>query len=157
MKIKEILCEHLRVDVPNEEWLQKKIAYAIKKGPDEYGVPYHDSTTAYISGNMPVMLPVSILKTLPGMRGEQNAVRKDDLKWLIDHMRETGKLPLVHGEEYAPFVSVMYDGSAWINEGNHRIMAAAALGWSELPVELRYYDGGERVESGPLYPAKIGL
>jgi hypothetical protein len=36
-------------------------------------------------------------------------------------------------------------------------MAAAYLGWDSLPVELRYFDGGERVESGPLYPPKIGL
>jgi hypothetical protein len=159
MKIKELLCEqHLRVDVPNDEWLQSKRNYAIKRGPNEYGVPYNDSTTAYISNGEPVMLPVSILKRLPGMRGEQSRVRKDDLEWIMKTMKETGKLPLMdNGKEYAPFVQVMYDGSAWVNEGNHRIMAAAALGWKELPVELRYYDGGERIKDGPLYPGKIGL
>jgi hypothetical protein len=36
-------------------------------------------------------------------------------------------------------------------------MAAAALGWESLPVEIRYFDGGERIKSGPLYPKKIGL
>jgi hypothetical protein len=36
-------------------------------------------------------------------------------------------------------------------------MAAAELGWKELPVELRYYDGGERIKSGPLHPGKIGI
>jgi hypothetical protein len=73
-------------------------------------------------------------------------------------MKDTGKLPLrQNGQEYAPFVMVAYNGEAWVNEGNHRIMAAAALGWDELPVELKYFDGGERVKSGPLYPDKIGL
>jgi len=36
-------------------------------------------------------------------------------------------------------------------------MAAARLGWDSLPIELKYYDGGERIEQGPLYPGKIGL
>lgn len=157
IKANGTMTEGLRVDVPNEEWLQGKRNRAIKNGPDDYGVPYHDSTTAWISDG-PVRLPVSLLTTLPGMRGEQKRVRKDDLEWLTNHMKETGKLPTSdNGREYAPFVMVMYDGSAWVNEGNHRIMAAAALGWDELPVELRYYDGGERVEDSPLYPAKIGL
>ena len=56
-----------------------------------------------------------------------------------------------------PFINVAYNGEAWVNEGNHRIMAAAALGWDTLPVELRYFDGGERIEHGAMYPAKIGL
>lgn len=158
MKIQEILAEQqLRIDVPNEDWLQSHINYAIKKGLNQYGVPYADSTTAYIAGNKPVSLPVSILQTLPGMSREQSNVRKDDLEWLKKTMKETGKLPIIHGEEYAPLIQVMYDGSAWVNEGNHRIMAAAALGWNKLPVELRYYDGGERIKDGPLYPKKIGL
>jgi hypothetical protein len=92
------------------------------------------------------------------MRGEQRNVREKDLEAIMKIMKDTGKLPLKrNGEEYAPFVMVAYNGEAWVNEGNHRIMAAAALGWDELPVELKYFDGGERVESGPLYPDKIGL
>jgi hypothetical protein len=41
-------------------------------------------------------------------------------------------------------------------------MAAAELHdagdtrFSTLPVELKYFDGGERIESGPLYPPKLG-
>lgn len=91
------------------------------------------------------------------MRAEQKNVRSDDLRAIMNIMKDTGKLPTVNGEEYAPFINVAYDGSAWASEGNHRIMAAAALGWNTLPVELVYYDGGERVKSGPLYPGKIGL
>ena len=149
------LAEELRVDVPNEEWLQGKIDYAKNKPRDSYGVPYMGTGTAYARR---VILPVSLLKQIPGMRGEQNNVRQSDLESIIKIMKDTGKLPLTRsGQEYEPFVNVAYNGEAWVNEGNHRIMAAAALGWDSLPVELRYFDGGERIESGPLYPSKIGI
>jgi hypothetical protein len=151
----EDLDESLRVDVPNEEWLQGKIKYARERGRNNYGVPYMGTSTAYARK---VTLPVSLLKHIPGMRDEQNNVRQDDLEAIIKIMKDTGKLPLARsGEEYLPFINVAYNGEPWVNEGNHRIMAAAALGWDRLPVELRYFDGGERIKSGPLYPAKIGL
>ena len=151
----EDLEEGLRVDVPNEQWLQGKINYARERGRDSYGVPYMGTSTAYIGR---VELPVNLLKHIPGMRAEQQNVRQDDLEAIIKIMRDTGKLPLGRsGEEYLPFVNVAYNGEPWVNEGNHRIMAAARLGWDRLPVELRYFDGGERIKSGPLYPVKIGL
>lgn len=45
----------------------------------------------------------------------------------------------------------------WVNEGNHRIMAAYRLNWQDMPIEIRYFDGGERIKDGPMYPGKIGL
>lgn len=148
--------EGLSIDVPNEGWLQDKIDYAKEKSPTRHGHPYMGATTAYV--RPPVRVPLSILKKLRGMRNEQSNVRKEDLIAIMRIMKDTGKLPLTdHGEEYVPFINVAYDGSAWINEGNHRIMAAVALNWDELPVEISYFDGGERVESGPMYPGKIGL
>lgn len=157
IKQKNVSESKLIVDVPNEEWLQGKIDYAKSRGRDSYGVPYMtSSTTAVVKPN--IRLPVNLLKRLPGMRGEQSNVRYDDLKAIMKIMRDTGKLPLMsNGEEYAPFVVVAHNGEAWVSEGNHRIMAADRLGWDTLPVELRYFDGGERIKSGPLYPPKIGL
>lgn len=159
MRISELLLREstLITDVPNLDWLQGKIDYAKSRGRDSYGVPYMtSSTTAVVKPN--IRLPVSLLKRLPGMRGEQNNVRQKDLEAIMKIMKDTGKLPLTRsGEEYAPFVVVAYNGEAWVSEGNHRIMAAAKLGWDTLPVELKYFDGGERVKSGPLYPPKIGL
>jgi GNAT superfamily N-acetyltransferase len=150
------LNEELRVDVPNEEWLQDAIDYAVSKSPDRYGLPYMGKTTASVRN---VVVPVSILRRIPGMRQEQSKVRHHDLAAIRKIMHTTGKLPLhAHtGQEYKPFINVAYDGSAWVNEGNHRIMAAAELGWESLPVEISYFDGGERVESGAMYPGKIGL
>lgn len=146
----------LITDVPNDNWLQSKIDYAKEKGRNSFGVPYMGSTTAYVKPD--IRLPVSLLKRLPGMRGEQSNVRQKDLEAIMKIMKDTGKLPLTNsGKEYAPFVLVAHNGEAWVSEGNHRIMAAAKLGWDTLPVELKYFDGGERIESGPLYPSKIGL
>ena len=155
-KIERRLEEDLRVDVPNDEWLQDQIDYAIKKGRGRNGAPYMGKTTAYTTDD--VSLPLSILKRLPGMSNEQQNVRKDDLAAIMKIMDTTGKLPLTNsGKEYAPFINVAYNGEAWVNEGNHRIMAAVELGWESLPVQIRYYDGGERIEDGALYPRRIGL
>ena len=155
-KRKSDLKENLKVDVPNDEWLNKKIRKAKEEGRDDFGVPYTGTITAYFPDT--VKLPVDLLKKLPGMRREQKNVRREDLEKIMQVMKGTGKLPLTpSGKEYAPFVQVAWNGEAWVNEGNHRIMAADALGWKYLPVELRYYDGGERIESGVLYPQKLGL
>ena len=146
----------LSVDVPNEQWLQAAINYAKSKSPDRNGLPYMGKTTATVRY---VNVPVDILKTIPGMRREQTNVSHNDLAAIMKIMNTTGKLPLGShtGEEYKPFINVAYDGSAWVNEGNHRIMAAAKLGWDTLPIEISYFDGGERIKSGPMYPPKIGL
>ena len=150
------LAEGLRVDVPNEEWLNDAVAYAKQKSPDRNGLPYMGKTTATVRQ---VEVPVMLLRRIPGMRNEQQNVRQADLAAIMKIMKDTGKLPLhTHtGEEYKPFINVAYDGSAWVNEGNHRIMAAYRLGFKTLPVEISYFDGGERIESGPMYPGKIGL
>jgi hypothetical protein len=148
----------LVTDVPREEWLEDKIAYAKKRGRDSFGVPYMGSTTAYVRQPSHVVLPVSLLARIPGARGEQKNVRQEDLAAIMKIMKDTGKLPLTsRGEEYKPFVCVAWNGEPWVMEGNHRIMAADRLGWDTLPVELKYFDGGERIRSGLLYPGKIGL
>jgi hypothetical protein len=157
VRAKEFITEGtLSVDVPNEEWLNDAIAYAKQKSPDRNGLPYMGKTTATVRK---VEIPVNLLRQIPGMRNEQQNVRQGDLIAIMKIMKDTGKLP-IHShsnEEYKPFINVAYDGSAWVNEGNHRIMAAHRLGWKELPVEISYFDGGERIKSGPMYPPKIGL
>lgn len=155
MRARELLRESkLLTDVPNDDWLRSKIEYAKKRGKNSFGVPHMGSITGYYEG--PIKIPVSILSRIPGQRAEQTNVRHKDLEAIKDIMKKTGKLPLTDdGKEYVPYIEVAYDGSAWVSEGNHRIMAAKELGWDSLPVEIRYFDGGERVENGPLYPRKI--
>ena len=159
IKPKNVTEGKLDVDVPNEDWLQDKIDYARSKGRNSYGVPYFGSTTAHVRGTPP-RVRVMRLASLPGMKDEQNNVRKADLKWLMDYMDKTGKLPPMGSnpnEEYLPYIMVAYNGEAWVNEGNHRIMAAYRLNWPDLPIEIRYFDGGERIATGPMAPGKIGL
>lgn len=55
------------------------------------------------------------------------------------------------GKEHIPFIMVDYSGQPWVNEGNHRIMAAKKLGWKYLPTEVRYFAGGEE-HKGPWDP-----
>lgn len=159
MLVKDLITESLLItDVPNEDWLEGKVDYAKKRGYDSFRSPYFGATTAYVRQPSHVELPVDLLKRIPGARSEQSNVRYDDLKAIMKIMQDTGKLPLMNnGKEYLPFIGVAWNGEARVLEGNHRIMAAARLGWKTLPVELKYYDGGERVESGILYPGKIGL
>jgi hypothetical protein len=49
---------------------------------------------------------------------------------------------------------VEWDGEPMINEGNRRAMIAQELGMKTVPVEIRYFAGGER-ESGPFHPDMI--
>jgi hypothetical protein len=70
-------------------------------------------------------------------------------------MKKSNKLPIENGKQYAPFVVVDQEGDAWVNEGNHRIMAAAHLGWKCLPVELKYFTGGEDRRGCLIPPEKV--
>ena len=143
----------LHSDNPGGDWLKYKQEDASKAGLSEWNTPKRIGTVTG-SFDKELTIPVSILKNLKGMRGEQTQVRKDDLSWLKKKM-ESGKLPEGRlGEEYAPFVQVDQNGNAWVSEGNHRIMAADQLGWKSMPVEVRYYNGGENVD-GIFHPSKI--
>lgn len=144
----------LKVDVPSESWLLEHIEYAKEQKPNRFGVPYMGKMTASYRGKH-VWVPVSVLAGLRGQRNEQRSVRTEDLAAIKKIMQETSKLPLEsNGQEYVPYIEVAYDGSAWVSEGNHRIMAASQLGWDSLPVDVRYFDGGER-QPGPLHPGAL--
>jgi hypothetical protein len=144
----------LKEDIPNERWLAEQIDYAVKRGRNSFSVPYFGKLTGVFS--QPVKLPVALLNTFKGARAEQSNVRHDDLNVIAAIMRDIGKLPLNScGEEYLPFITVAHNGEAWINEGNHRIMAAVLLGWPELKCQVRYFDGGQRVLGSSLHPSKL--
>jgi hypothetical protein len=144
----------LKEDVPSELWLAEQVDYAVSRGRNAFGVPHMGKITAKFDGAIHVSLDV--LRSLPGQRNEQDNVREDDLKAIKTILQTTGKLPLGEDlQEYLPYIEVAYNGEAWVNEGNHRIMGADELDWTALPVRIRYFDGGQRVESGPLFPVKL--
>jgi hypothetical protein len=104
-------------------------------------------------GDAKLLVPTKKLARVEGLSGEQRNVRKDDLESLIEYMRVNGRLPPVSDDarEYAPFVNVDQMGKPWMNEGNHRVMAADRLGWEYLPTEVRYFNGAED-EAGSFDP-----
>lgn len=143
-------------DIPNEKWLREKVQYAQSRGTNAHGVLLKGTLTGYYPDSVEVA--TKVLAKLPGQRNEQSNVRVRDLAAIKAIMASTGSLPLLpSGEPYVPYIEVAHNGEAWVSEGNHRIMAAAALDWETLPVQIRYFDGGQRIESGPLFPEKIAL
>lgn len=131
-------------DIPNEGWLQGKIDHAEQKGRNRFGVPAMSTVTGYFPG--PVDVSVRVLSKLKGQRDEQNNRRQDSLEYIRKNWDEVSKQP--------PYVEVAYNGEAWVSEGSHRIMVAQEKGVQSLPVEIRYFDGGQR-RNGPLAPGRI--
>jgi hypothetical protein len=131
-------------DLGSPSWLQEQIDYAKERGRNRWGVPYMGKITGSFKGNISV--PMSILEKLPGQRGEQQAVREKSLEYIRRNWDEVSKEP--------PYIEVAYNGEAWVSEGNHRIIVAKEKGLDSLPVEIRYFDGGQKVD-GPLSPEKL--
>jgi hypothetical protein len=132
-------------DIPNEKWLAGKVEDAVSGGTNSFGVPRRmGSTTGYFG--KPVEVPVEILAKLPGERAEQSNVRKDSLDYIRKNWDTVSK--------EAPYIEVDPFGKAWVSEGNHRIMVAKEKGLKTLPVEIRYFSGGQR-NAGELAPEKI--
>lgn len=135
---------------PGGDWLARQQQEVREAGINQFGVPSRfGSVTGSIQGGTP-RLPVDLLATFKGQRGEQSNVRRDSLDWLMEYMGKNNKLPdSKDGSEYMPFIQVDANGVPWVNEGNHRIMAAKKLGWKDMPVQLQWHAGGE-LAPGPL-------
>lgn len=147
----------LRRDNPGGKWQEEKREISTEAGLNQWGSPARFGTvTGYFDRR--VLLPVRVLAKLHGVNGEHYRTRHDDLDGLKDYMGKNNRLPAFSKEEphkqYVPFVTVYQDGTPYINEGNHRIKAAAALGWEYLPIDLRYFNGAEG-EAGPLAPPLV--
>ena len=145
----------LKRDNPGGSWLAGKLREAAESGVTEFGAPKRFGA---VTGNFTEHqnIPVETLAKIKGLRGEQGNVRQQDLDSLVEYMGANKKLPPGSrpGKEYAPYVEVDQNGIPWVNEGNHRIMAAQKLGWQNMPVEVRYFNGGENVQ-GVLSPSNI--
>ncbi len=150
-EISEILSEgiedlKLSVDNPGGRWLDSKRKSSEEAGTNQFGMLKIMGTVTGVY-NRPAFMPVNVLRKIRGAQGEQDRVRYDDLESIKQYMSKEGKLPPSDHEpskEYVPFIMVDQRGKAFVNEGNHRIMAADSLGFQVLPVEIRYYNGGEQ-------------
>lgn len=146
----------LKTDNPGGEWLEHKKEDTISGGRRPSGrFTVLGSTTAWF--NREAFVPVDLLKKIPGTNQEQKNIRADSLEYLKQYMDKHGKLPDADWHEfneYAPFIVVDQEGAPYVNEGNHRIMAAAELGFKVLAVEIKYFNGGE-TEQGILHPENV--
>lgn len=135
----------VKVDNPGGDWLKEKQADAAAdaaKGRNASG-PLTASVRPGPDGVWPT-LPVDELLKFPGARGEENAIRQDNVDALAQSMSDKGY------DKTAPVtLFVGHDGKVFIGEGNHRVRAAQAAGLSDVPVDVRYFAGGEDAP-GPL-------
>lgn len=122
-------------DIPNEEWLRSKLLQVQEAGRNAWGVPaVMGSITGHFDRTLD--LPVSLLASVPGERGEQQHIRHDALQYLQKHWNDI--------RTEAVYVEIDPYGKAWMNEGNHRIMVALERGETSYPVQIRYFSGGQR-------------
>jgi hypothetical protein len=150
MRLVEFAGLSFSMDNPGGGWLAAEQEDCARAGKNQHGAPKRfGATTGYFSRK--VLLPVSLISRLNGRMGEQYNTREDDLAWLVDYMGKNNHLPVENGKQYAPFITVDMNGTPWVSEGNHRIKAAKQLGWKYLPVELKYFSGGEE-KDGMLNP-----
>lgn len=124
-------------DVPNISWLQNDREYA-KERAAKTGRPITGTVTASFEGR----LPIEIVKDLPGENNEHT--NKDILtdfkaEPIFESIKNEGvKEPIT--------IFVNYEGKAYISEGNHRTHIAYATGQKDIPVEVRYFSGGEFIK-----------
>lgn len=126
-------------DIPSISWLKGEREYA-KGRQEKTGRPINGTVTSSFEGR----LPVSMIKNLPGENKEHlNKKILTDYKAtpIFESIKQEGvKEPVT--------IFVNYKGDAYISEGNHRTAIANAVGLKDIPVEVRYFAGGELV-NGP--------
>jgi len=130
-------------DIPSEKWLKEKIEISNEYGKKPSGAPRsYGSVTGYFSRN--ILFPVEELAKVKGENQEQQNIRQKDLDAIKKIMSESGRLPQEKDGDEIPLIAVAQDGTPYIIEGNHRIMAAKDLNFKYLPVEIKYFNGAEQ-------------
>ena len=135
----------IHLDNPGRDWLKNERQYAYDKYVKGDLIP--GSATAYVEGR----LPTSIISALPGLNDEQ--MNKNILHdYKAEPIRESVKN---EGVKEPILINVNFKGQAFINEGNHRAALAKEFGLKDVPIEIRYFAGGELVP-GPWTLNKFG-
>ena len=123
-------------DNPGGSWEEHERRYAQQEW--EKGRKVVGSPTAGIEGRLPTLL----VAELPGLLDEHRlpGILHDPKSQAIkDSVRQVGVLEPI-------FINVNHLGLAYINEGNHRAALARFFGHKTVPVEVRYFAGGEKIE-----------
>lgn len=124
-------------DNPGGSWLETERRKAKKGRWGSLTAGFHDF----------FIVPIKIVQNLRGMQGERRTLSEPRVQELMASIKE-------HGIYQPIFINVLYDGTAEINEGNRRALIAKTLGMKYVPVEVRYYAGGELID-GPWHPDNV--
>lgn len=134
-------------DNPGGEWLEHERARAAEAKADGYMA--RGAVTAYTRD--PVMLPVDVLKQVPGARGEVRGPGDAQYDRLLPKITAEGYINYPEG---TILLRVDHEGMPFIIEGNTRVAVASTLGIKRIPAEVRWVAGGEDA-GGDWTPAKV--
>lgn len=132
-----VVVERIHRDNPGGDWLKGEHEYA-KSKYEKTGKINAGSVTASIDGRM----PTSMLAKLPGVNDEHknpNILNDYKAKPIRDSIKN-------EGVKEAIMIYVGFNGEAKIAEGNHRVHLADEFGLKDVPVDIRYFAGGELVD-----------
>lgn len=111
-----------------------------------YAATHPNSITAYFKN---LYVDPKKLANIPGKKGEHLRIEQKRVDELAESMRKEG-----FRVGSSPLICVEQDGTAFVWEGNHRIRAAIQAGLDAIPVDIRYFGGGEMVD-GILSPDRV--
>ena len=135
-------------DNPGGSWEERKQNIANDHYAERKGL--HGATTGYFNKNL--RLPVNDIKHLPGAMGEHkfrdSGKKQDRISSQIGHPKN------FNSKEHPIMIGVNHRGEAHVMEGNHRLAYAAKHKISHIYSEVKYYNGGERI-NGPHSPKKM--
>jgi hypothetical protein len=129
------LASMIGFDNPKGDWLAGKVRRA-EQNIAEGGKGIVGPTTAYTKQS--VMLPIDQLSTLKGAMDEMPRAGQPKYDDLMQSMRSEG-----FRNDSPVLVGVNHRGEPYIVEGNNRVAVAREMGIDKIPVEVRWYNGGE--------------
>lgn len=135
-------------DNPGGDWLegqQRRADERLEEGFKVGGDVTAGVRIAYLDIDVAASLPGQMDEHLSDPRG-RDPRRYDEL---AESITEKG-----FDVGLRPLIVVNHKGEAYVNEGNRRIAIAKKLGLPSVPVEIRYFAGGENAE-GPLKLSKL--
>lgn len=140
------------------ERLAARVQWVESLGRNAFGAPQCASRTAWFSGVVRIPMDALGPEVVRGRGGDLRGVERDIIAPLRATMAETGRFPQTPDgvAEGALSIDVVYDGSAWAASGDYRLGVARELGWRWVPVQITYFDGGER-HAGALRPHALLL
>ncbi len=144
----------LRKDNPGGEWLQHKIKQAEKTAARHDGNSYAKFFSGSVTGSLNniIALPVNLLNKIEGANDEhlyRNNKGGEKFERLNKDLQKKGAEKIY--KDSPILVGVNHKGVPYILEGNHRVSVALANGIKTIPVEVKYWNGGEGVQ-GVLTP-----